>query len=170
MNKTEKTIWKELSNIIVKINEHDNSKTIFEKIKKWYENNQNKFSPNLIEKKQLEKLINIKEIEEYPIKQSDCTPKSVKNILYINPSNEASILSLVISKLWEIVVLRTDDECQICNSLGMFALFDLKAEKIILECSVCSSIQTIEGEIYNCLTPETWRLAENEDLKLAGLI
>lgn len=170
MNKTLKKSWQKLLNIIVEINEYDTSKTIFEKIVKWYKENEKKFSPDLIEKNQLRKLINISNTQKYPFEQSDCTPQSIKNLLYINPSDEDSILSLIANKLWELVVFRTDNECKVCNSFGMFALFDSKAEKVVLECSVCGSIQTIEGEVYKSLTPTTWRLAQNEDLKSAGLI
>ena len=125
-------------------------------------------------KNQIDRLVNIDNLELYPIEYSDCTPESIKNLLYIDsyigPSSENSVLSLAESKLWEIVVLTTDDECRVCTSLGMFAIFDLKAEKVVLECSVCGAIQTIEGEAHDFQFPMTWRLAQNKDLKAAGLI
>ena len=52
----------------------------------------------------------------------------------------------------------------------MSALFDTKIEKIVLECTVCGEIQILEGNLHNSITPTTWRLARNEDLKIAGLI
>ncbi len=170
MNPRVKRAWKELMSIISEISENDTSKTMFEKIKQWYQKNQKFFSPSLIAKNQLDRFVNIDNIELYPIEYSDCTPESIKNLLYIAPSSEDSVLSLVDSKLWEIVVLITDDECQVCDSLGMFAIFDSKAEKVVLECSVCGAIQTIEGEAHDFQTLMTWRLAQNKDLKVAGLI
>lgn len=128
----------------------------------------------MIAKNQIDRLVNIDNLELYPIEYSECTPESIKNLLYIDsyisPSSEDSVLSLVESKLWEIVVLITDDQCRICDSSGMSAIFDSKAEKVVLECSVCGDIQTIEGEAYDVQFPMTWRLAQNKDLKVAGLI
>lgn len=169
MNKTLKKLWSELLLIILKIDEQDTSVTIFHKLTDWYQKNKKVFSPNLIEKYQLERLINI-DTRNYPLDKSECTPRSIKNIRHINPSNEDSMLSIFRSKLWELIVLRTDDECQTCHSLGMSALFDMEAEKVILECSVCGYIQTLEGNPHEFLTPTTWRLAQNEDLKIARLI
>lgn len=169
MNPRMKKKWTELMNIISEIKESDTSVTIFYKIRDWYQKNKKIFSPNLIEEYQLERLINV-DIKNYPLNKSECTPQSIKNLLLINPSRESTILSLFRSKLWELIVLRTDDECQICHSLGMSALFDTKAEKVVLECTVCGNIQTLEGNSHESITPTTWRLATNKDLKLAGLI
>lgn len=170
MNPRVKRAWKELMSIISEISENDTSKTIFEKIKQWYQKNQKFFSPTLIAKNQIDRLVNIDNLELYPIEYSDCTPESIKNLLNIDSERENLVLSLVDSKLWEIVVLTTDDECRVCTSLGMFAIFDSEAEKVVLECSVCGAIQTIEGEAHDFQFPMTWRLAQNKDLKAAGLI
>jgi hypothetical protein len=169
MNKTLKKVWNELLDIVSKINEQDTSVTIFYKLKDWYQKNEKFFSPNLIEKYQLERLINV-DIKNYPLDKSECTPQSIKNLRHINPSKEDSMLSIFGSLLWELIVLRTDDECQECHSLGMFALFDMEAKKVVLECSVCGWIQTLEGNPHESITPTTWRLAQNEDLKIARLI
>ena len=165
-----KRAWKELMIIISEISEDDTSKTMFEKIKQWYQQNQKFFLLSLIVKNQIDRLVNIDNLELYPIEYSECTPESIKSLLYTDPKSEDSVLSLVESQLWEIVVLITDDQCQVCDSLGMFAIYDLKAEKVVLECSVCGAIQTIEGEAHDFQFPMTWRLAQNKDLKAAGLI
>lgn len=162
--------WQELMSIISEISENDTSKTIFEKIKQWYQKNQKFFPPSLTAKNQIDRLVNIDKLELYPIEYSECTPESIKSLLYTHPKSEDLVLSLAESKLWEIIVLMTDDQCQVCNSLGMFAIYDLKAEKVVLECSVCGAIQTIEGEAHDFQFPMTWRLAQNKDLKAAGLI
>lgn len=52
----------------------------------------------------------------------------------------------------------------------MYALFDVEADKVVLECSTCYCLQTLEGSPHESLTPTTWRLAQNEDLKIARLI
>jgi hypothetical protein len=169
MNKILKKLWSDLLFIILQINEHDTSETIFHKLADWYQKNKKFFSPNLIDKYQLERLINV-DTKNYPLERSECTPQSIKNLRHINPSSEDSMLSLFSDKLWELVILRTDDECQICHSSGMFALFDIEAKTIVLECSVCYCIQTLDGNLYKSLTPITWRLAQNQDSKIAGLI
>ena len=169
MNARMRKKWSELMHIISVIKEEDTSIKIFYKLKKWYQKNKSFFSPEIIEKNQIETLINI-DPSNYPLEKSECTPQSVKNILDVNPSTEEMMLSIFESKLWELVVLRTDDECQRCNSLGMSALFDIEIEKVVLECTVCGWIQTLEGIPHESITPATWRLATNKDLKLAGLI
>jgi hypothetical protein len=169
MNKTSKKLWSELLDVVLKIDEKDTSIVIFYQLKDWYQENKKFFSPNLTEKYQLERLINV-DVKNYPLDKSECTPQSIKNIRHINPSKEDSMLSIFRSLLWELIVLRTDDECQNCHSLGMSALFDTEAERVVLECSVCGWIQTLEGNPHESITPTTWRLAQNEDLKIAGLI
>jgi len=70
--------------------------------------------------------------------------------------------------LWEIVVLTVEVQCQNCGKLEMSALFDTEAKTIFLECTQCGCIQTADGQPYNSL--KTFRLAQNDDLKMAGLI
>lgn len=164
-----KKLWYELVAIVMLIDEQDSSATIFYKLVDWYQKNKKFFSKNLIDQNQIERLINV-DIRKYPFEQSECTPYSIKNIRHINPSSEDSILSIFVSILSEIVVLRTDHECRICESLGMFALYDMEENKVVLECSVCFCIQTLEGNSHESLTPDSWCLAQNKDLKIAKLI
>ena len=169
MNPRMRKKWNELMNIISEIQEEDTSEIIFYKLKDWYHKNKKIFTSSLVERYRLEQLINV-DINNYPVEESECTLQIIKNLLHINPSKEESMLSPFESKLWELIVLRTDDRCHRCNSLGMSPIFDTEAEKVVLECTVCGSTQTLEGKPHESLTPTTWRLATNKDLKLAGLI
>ena len=155
--------------MISDIDDRDTPVIIYQYIRDWYQKNKKVFSPHLIEEYGLEKLINI-DIKTYPLEYSQCTPQDLRRFLSpdLVPSRESIMVMFLQEILWGIVVLTVDFQCQNCGKLEMSALFDTEAKTIFLECTQCGWIQTTDGQPYNSL--KTFRLAQNDDLKMAGLI
>jgi len=167
MNKNLRKAWEEFRHMISELDERDTPIIIFQRIRDWYQKNKKKLSPYLIEEYGLEKLVNI-DIKAYPIEHSECTPESIRGLLHLELSSEDSLAMLLRDQFWELVVLTVAVECQICKNLGMSALFDESAKKVVLECTQCGWTQTSDGYPYEPLV--RLQLAQNDDLKIAELI
>ncbi|CBN59063.1 MULTISPECIES: hypothetical protein [Kamptonema] len=167
MSKNCRKAWHEFCKTISQIDEQDTALLIFQYLRTWYQENKMLLSPHLIDEYGLEELINI-DPNSYPIERSECTPEIIKRFLDFAPSSEQSMVAILRDQLWEIVVLSVDVECQRCGKLELSALFDTEAQKVVLECTQCGLIYTIDGHRYQSI--ETVRLAQNDDLKNAGLL
>lgn len=167
MHKTRKKAWSDFQHMIYEIDDRDNSIIIFERIRSWYQKNKMFLPPHLIDEYGLEKLINI-DVKLYPLDKSECTPQDIKRFLNIEPSSENSMVAILRDQLWELVVLSVEVECQRCGKLELSALFDMEAEKVILECTQCGLIHTIDGHPDESV--KDVRLAQNDDLKKARLL
>jgi hypothetical protein len=144
-------IWRELQSKISDLKDDSSLVDVLNIIIGWYNTNKHVLSSRLIELYKIEELININP-HDYPILESECTPKSVKNLLYIKPSSEDSIIMLLRDQLWEIIVLTVDIQCPRCQQeLGLSALFDLELKKVVLECTQCCWTQTTDGQSYKPL-------------------
>jgi hypothetical protein len=144
MNEALKKTWDRFQHTISEIDDKDSSDTIFQKIKKWYRENKVFLSPHLIEEYGLEDLVNIN-MNAYPLELSEATPKSIRHFLSIEPSSEQSMMMFLRDQLWELVVLSVDVQCHRCRKLEMSALFDIEAKQVVLECTQCGLIHTIDG-------------------------
>lgn len=161
-------IWYELQCKISDIKDESSLTEVFDIIIDWYNIHKHTLSNRLIELYRIEELININ-LGDYPISNSECTPQSVKNLLYIKPSSEDSIIMLLRDQLWEIIVLNVDIQCPQCQQeLGLSALFDMELKKVILECTQCGWTQTIDGQYYKPLN--RLRIANSIQLIDAGLL
>lgn len=169
MNKLLRKTWHEFQCMISEIDDKATPSQIFESFRNWYKTKQNKFSPSLLKIYGIEELINI-DMKKYPLEHSQCTPQSLRRFLHLEPSNEDSFVMFLRDQLWELVVLTIDAECHRCGTLEMSALFDIEAEKVVLECLQCGELKTLEGSSYKASNPKTFRLAQNKDLEIAGLI
>lgn len=155
--------------MISELDERDNSITIFQSIRGWYQKNQRLLSPRLTEEYGIEKFINI-EPKDYPLEQSECTPQTIKRFLNkeLEPSSEDGMIMFLYSELWELVVLAVDVECQRCGKLEMSALFDPEAKRVVFECTQCGFVQATDGSPDESV--RGLKLAQNDDLKKAGLL
>lgn len=169
MSKLWKKAWKEFQHMISELDERDNSITIFQSIRGWYQKNQKLLSPRLIEEYGIEELINI-EPKDYPLEQSESTPQDLRRFLRLElePSSEESIIMFLRDELWEVVVLAVDVECQRCGKLQMYALFDPEAKKVVFECTQCGFVQATSGSPDESV--RGLKLAQNDDLRKAGLV
>lgn len=167
MNKNCRKAWREFCHTISQIDEQDTAPVIFQYLKTWYQENKRLLSPYLIAEYGLEELINI-DPKSYPLEQSQSTPQSIRRFLNLEPSREESMVMFVRDELWGLVVLSVDVECQRCGKLELSALFDTEAKKVILECTQCGLIDTVDGHPDEFV--KTVRLAQNDDLKNAGLL
>jgi len=171
MSKNGRKAWHEFCQTISLIDEQDTMSVIFQYLRIWYQKNKILLSPHLIDEYGLEELINI-DPKSYPLNKSQSTPQSIRRFLNLEPSSEDSMVMFVRDQLWELVVLSVDVECQRCGKLELSALFDTEEEKVVLECTQCGLIHTIDGHIdgHPDRSLKTVRLAQNDDLKNAGLL
>jgi hypothetical protein len=167
MNKALKKAWRDFQHTIAGISCQSTPTEIFHHIKVWYKKNDKFLSPDLIETYRLEELVDI-DTDIYPLNKSECTSRSIKNFFRIEPSSEDSMIMILRDQLWELVVLAVDNQCSRCGKLDMSALFDLETEEIVLECTQCGLLQTLNGQIIE--SKRSVRLAKNIELKNAGLI
>lgn len=167
MNKNCRTAWRKFCQTISHIDEQDTAPVIFHYLRTWYQENKMLLPAYLIEEYRLEKLITI-DPNSYPIERSECTPRSIKRFLDFTPSSEQTMVAILRDQLWELVVLSVDVECRRCGKLELSALFDAEAKKVVLECTQCGLIHTIDG--HSDESVKTVRLAQNDDLKNAGLL
>jgi predicted nucleic-acid-binding Zn-ribbon protein len=168
LNEKHTRIWCELQGKISDIKDEISLIEVFNIIVDWYNTNKHMLSNSLIELYKIEELININP-GDYPIHKSECTPRSVKNLLYIKPSSEDSIMMLLRDQLWEIIVLNVDIPCPKCQQeLGLSALFDMELKTIVLECTQCGWTQTTDGQFYKPLNK--LHIANSIQLIDAGLI
>jgi hypothetical protein len=167
MNIIWKKAWYEFRYTISQISDQDNSTIIFQHIRSWYQNNKKFLSSCLIKEYQIDNLINI-DIKSYPIDKSECTAQDIKRFLNLEPSSEDTMIMFLRDQLWELVLLSVEVQCRRCGKLEMSVLFDTEQEKVILECTQCGLIHTVDG--YPDESVKNVRLAQNDDLISAGLI
>ncbi len=167
MDKNCRKAWHEFCQTISQIDEQDTAPVIFQYLRTWYQENKKLFSRYLSDEYKVEELINI-DPNSYPLERSECTPQIIRRFLEFVPSSGQSMVAVLRDQLWELVVLSVDVECQRCGRLELSALFDTEAKKVVLECTQCGLMHTIDGHPDGSI--KTVRLAQNDELKNAGLL
>lgn len=142
-----KKLWIELRNQIASFDSLTRLELV-QLIAKTIQKNKSKITQDMLEKYPIFHFIARNDITDYIVENAPRNDdfNSVKRIfMEIEPSSDASSISLIAEMVRGLVEYKTNINCPSCNDDELVAMFDVNRGKVLLVCNICGWVQDING-------------------------